>query len=780
MDTKEMSEVQEVAPVPRIERVVSRLGFACVLSLVVGVSLIFDTGHFRSYVISKIAVLCWLATVMLVLVHAGIMLSTSVMRKMWNPIACGIALFLAALAVATLLSPQSHVSLYGEYFRRMGLVTMLPLCLVSLAVMAFVDTDQRRESLLLACVGIGTLNAAYALAQLFGIDPFRTAAGLRELMTEYVGRPVGFSGNADFFGPMVVITSLLATYKLFAALVERRWGACLLWSASLIVQVAGLILSLTRGAWIAALVGFAVFAIVFLLKYRKAMLPNVIFLLVGVAMVMCCVYLTIGVFSADRQRLIVGKLQTIMSLSGYAGLPIERIILWRDTAGFIAHQWGEGRFTGVGLDCFGRYFMPHKSLDLARVVISGSFDNPHNNYLGMLAMTGVPGFLAYLFLFAAAFWRLGRGIVKETDFRRTALCVGMLAALVGYAVNLVTIFDTVTTYLFFFVMLGLVAGIRVGGSDAECGLAGWRRWTVVVLLLLPFPLLAMGSARMVSLWRADYYAKSGAQLIDDDPLKAREVLAKAAALCPSEAAYKVRSLETYPPEVATLAASGQVEELRKALEGARRLYRQGEPDFNNPEYSRYSMGLVLFGGGDIDGAMGCFEDALRFDRWSYQTCTLLGQLEFMKYTMTDDISFLKKAFQHSATTVSVLRNFPYRDRTALVSTLACGLTYYDKTKDAEALPDLVQAALFFVRWDFFKNTDQNTMLVGGVEKFTKGTTWEKQGKAAAIYCAYRVAKEKSPGEAVPAPRKEQLIGQMRSLGIDDDPSVKDFLKQMAE
>lgn len=104
--------------------------------------------------------------------------------------------------------------------------------------------------------------------------------------------------------------------------------------------------------------------------------------------------------------------------------------------------WGQDGFNYV----FNKYY------DVRMYGQEQWFDRAHNMPLDMLVAGGILGLISYLFIFVAALWLIWKkreklGIVDA------ALLVGLLA---GYFFQNIFVFDNVTSYIFFFVVLAYI------------------------------------------------------------------------------------------------------------------------------------------------------------------------------------------------------------------------------------------------------------------------------------------------------------------------------------
>ena len=193
----------------------------------------------------------------------------------------------------------------------------------------------------------------------------------------------------------------------------------LLLATCVLLLVAALVLSWSRGAWLGALAAVAVMA---------ALLPRRMWLGVGAVALAIAVLLSanaIGLLpGAIRARLTDFTQQAqVYDVRGvgindanYAVL--ERLAHWQAAGEMIRyHPW-----TGVG---FSNYEPVYSQYALMNWPIA--LGHAHNYYLNVAAELGVPGLFAYLLLWGAIFWQTARALRRGSGWER-GLALGLLGA----------------------------------------------------------------------------------------------------------------------------------------------------------------------------------------------------------------------------------------------------------------------------------------------------------------------------------------------------------------
>jgi len=255
--------------------------------------------------------------------------------------------------------------------------------------------------------------------------------------------------NPDFFAPYLVLAIFLG---IFVLTIERRKIFKIVWILILVLNFSTLILSGTRGAWvgmgagIVSLFSFWLFYSNVKQKLRKAVLFGVLFFLIFVLLII----LNQSQLSLDQNY----YFQRAMSIPDINQIS-SRFPAWN----IAIEAWRERPILGWGPESFGFvYDKFFKASYLQQVPENIFFDRTHNKILGLMATTGILGTLSYLSIFFVLFYL----IFKYNKFQRNKEQPGafssliLAALLIGYFVQNLFIFDTISTYIIFFLIIGFV------------------------------------------------------------------------------------------------------------------------------------------------------------------------------------------------------------------------------------------------------------------------------------------------------------------------------------
>ncbi|GAA1565140.1 O-antigen ligase family protein [Actinomadura kijaniata] len=291
-----------------------------------------------------------------------------------------------AAALSTACSPHPLDSLPG-YLRVLQIFVLVPLAVTLLV------RDRRDFAVTAAAVAVvGVGEAGY------GIWQAATGTG-----ASYAGRDVravGTFGATDVMG-MATVAGFAAFVVVAVALLARGAARVAAW-AVLGVLAAGLLLSLSRGSWIA--VGIGVLTIMVCVSLRLALRTV---LLVTAALIIVVGGLGVGSATlAERARSVVASVdQPDQSVSDRYGLWQSAVAIWQDRP-----------LTGVGVKNFAGYRDAHSSLAVSFAGETADpvhgyqrqpLLSPHNQYLLVLAEQGVVGVTALLGLLVGLASALG-------------------------------------------------------------------------------------------------------------------------------------------------------------------------------------------------------------------------------------------------------------------------------------------------------------------------------------------------------------------------------------
>lgn len=366
----------------------------------------------------------------------------------------GAGVLLLATVLATLVSTNWALSLWGSYDRLQGLVTlgawMTLGCSAHLAARNQFAGRRLVSAWLMASVPI----CLYALAQAVRLDPL-----------DWLNRPNGVSGTTGsstalggyvaMLVPLAVMMALESTRGLPLTMpprITRRVATATGWWALLWLLVVVSFLTTVRGALIGLVASVLVASVASIWHFRAA---TARWRAVSSAIVL----------SGFVIALIVGgsRLSDAPGLASDAGesSASQRLLIWRTSLNAVAS--GEWRIlVGFGPETQTAALERFYPVELAAGLPNARFDRAHNLLLDQLLGSGAIG-LAALIFFLGSLIALGVAPSPVLEAGERRLCIGLGGSIVAYVVSGMYAFDWMTTGTLFWLVAGLLVGVNGHG-----------------------------------------------------------------------------------------------------------------------------------------------------------------------------------------------------------------------------------------------------------------------------------------------------------------------------
>lgn len=627
----------------------------------------------RAFDLTKSAVFTWL---WLVLGSWTLFLSLWKDQK-WlkTPLLIPIIGYALSLVFSTIFSITPVISFLGVYERQIGLIVQLQAISLAFILAGVVDRKNLLNIVVDTLIVFGTVNALVGISQFFGFDPLGFTSG-------YGTEAFGFMGNPDFFGPVMVITTFLTFGRLLSDLgSDNTW----IWLTSFALQFFSLMVTAqggVMGAFGGLTMGFLTFHTFFTGDDKK---KNEKWLYAALGVALALFVLTLLVFPANRMTDLLSAvlgigvgltlwafinlvfldrrdhaklwrfsaiLVVVVLAVGIFGVyeiyslpPVTiaeklgstvgtRLVLWKHTIGFSIENTLDGKLFGIGIESFRRGFMPYKPLELSQLEPNVNYDDPHNNFLGVLAKVGIIGFVFYAWIFIAAAGMLYKTLRVAEPKKEKMLIIGIAAALVAYATNLVTIFDMLPSLMMFYALLGLIMAsynIYVRPTEEIKQTKPWVKPTTLVAWALLLGLSLYNGYYYFNAWKAESYFRSGlgnmryyesnqASLTDEQKpqviASSLYFLDKAMAYNPNESYYAINYLRA-ASYYWDLTQTASPDEANNVVATAIAKAQQYESTTWAPENLYATMANVYAKVGGLDKSIEYFEKAVNWDHQFY-------------------------------------------------------------------------------------------------------------------------------------------------------------------
>ncbi len=359
-------------------------------------------------------------------------------RPKFSWIAVSAAVFVAIIGLADVLGENPMKSIWSNFERMEGWVTLLHLFGFFIVTTSILQTEKLWHRFFNVSISASVLMGLYGLMQMAG--------------------KFNIHQSADRLDATLGNSAYLAVYMLFHIfitlffMVRERGNTLLKWLYGLAIALQTVILynTGTRGAILGLLSGMFVaglFVSIFE-KNNKRMKKVCVGSLVGLVVV-------VGLFMGLKESNFV---QDSPVLNRLADISLEekttrsRFMVWGMAwEGFKENPvlgWGQENFNYV----FNKYYNP------GMYDQEQWFDRTHNVFFDWLIAGGLLGLLGYLALFAAIIYYL---IKDENNYFNTLDKGILLGLLVGYFVHNLFVFDHLISYILFFSLLAYIHSINV-------------------------------------------------------------------------------------------------------------------------------------------------------------------------------------------------------------------------------------------------------------------------------------------------------------------------------
>ena len=388
----------------------------------------------------------------------------------WYAAAAGAGIALAG--IATLRSAYPALAWNGSAWRHMGALTEIAVVLAALSIAAYtVRSPPRLVWLLRAMCAAGLLASLYGIAQYFGWDPLLPKTGYEAGEGIFrIVRPPGTLGHSDYFAAFLLWPVFAGIGLLWD---EKSSAGGILGAAAAATGTIAILLSGSRGAWLALMAGLCILAAMLRPSLRAA------------AKVAVFAALALGAFylSPAGQRL-----RARMHWIGEDPAGGARPLLWRDSLRMAAAK----PFTGFGPDTFAAEFPHYQSEELARAYPDFSHESPHSIFLDALTAEGVPGLLLLAGIVVAG---IAGGLRLRP--RDSTLAVALLPAFAASLVAHQFAVFTAPTAFYFYLGAGVLAGAG-NPKSAVFRVPAVGRWAVLAGGLAAAGFLAVTAYRLVA------------------------------------------------------------------------------------------------------------------------------------------------------------------------------------------------------------------------------------------------------------------------------------------
>ena len=346
------------------------------------------------------------------------------LREDW--LTAGVLLVLVSALLSTLTSHTPRICWWGEHPSYGGLTTIAGHAVVYFAAWFLARNILVMERLLWATLTAALLATVYAGLQFAQIDSigwrFSSDAG------QYL-RPFGTLGHPNHLGTFLAMVFPVALFFLWHYRESGRWANNLALAALVLAPLAGMILSLSRAAWLGWLFAMALGLYVCARRqWEKISRRALVTWLVGGALLLLLVVWW------NPRGLVSGFQDRLNNLtSGWA-----RLHIWKASVAIFQ----ENPVLGSGPDTFHWAFIPHRTPAFWEFEWNSAPTRAHNEVLHVLATQGLVGGAAVVImligLVRAACTSLRAAHGRARDLALALVCgtiVFLIASLFTFTAN---------------------------------------------------------------------------------------------------------------------------------------------------------------------------------------------------------------------------------------------------------------------------------------------------------------------------------------------------------
>ncbi|MDD2731999.1 MAG: O-antigen ligase family protein [Candidatus Pacebacteria bacterium] len=357
-----------------------------------------------------------------------------------SPLIIAVIVFLTLLFLSSLSGINFYRSFFGEFERNEGLILYLHLFVFLVILTSVYKKKEDWLFLLKTIVIVGSISSLAALCQKFKIFLFY---GI-----DVSSRVSGTLANPDFFGGYIMMIFFLV---IFILSLKRNKNWQIFWGIILALNFLTLILSRTRSGWAGTIAGLLFFFFLWFFFYSdsKPKLRKIIAftaLAFVVLALFVCLNQDLHLFENNDFFNRISSLVNVSSISA-------RYLLWE----VAFKSWLDKPMLGWGLESFNyvfdKYFEASRHISYLGSVF---YDRPHNKIMEVLSANGILGLLSYLSVFAFLFYLIFRYKNNSLIIENNTNAVWLAAFLTAYLVQLFFAFDTISTYIIFFLIIGFV------------------------------------------------------------------------------------------------------------------------------------------------------------------------------------------------------------------------------------------------------------------------------------------------------------------------------------
>jgi putative inorganic carbon (hco3(-)) transporter len=483
-----------------------------------------------------------------------------------TPFDIPLLLFLLSQIISTILSIDPHTSLWGYYSRFNGglISTLTYITLFYALVSNFTPKDTLK--LIYTLIATLFLTSLYSFPEHFGYSPscyiitdqFNAQCWVQDVQT----RVYGTFGQPNWQAAYIITVIFLPISLLISSLKTLKVTPKLLaLSAMLLLPFSTLLFTKSRSGFLGFSLGLIIFTLLTLLKDKLKLKP----LLIASCFLLITFYIfgqgivpqidrSIRMFATQQtSEQTTSTLPALEEIGGTESGEIRRIV-WQGALDLF-YQYP---LFGSGVETFAYAYYNVRPVE-HNLVSEWDFlyNKAHNEFLNLLATTGLFGFLSYtLIIFSFTLWTLKT--ISSKPYAHSPMPIALLSGYIALSISNFFGFSTLAVAQLFFLIPAISYTLTTKDSKTPPTSNPYALTPMLTAYLIPLLLISFPLIKLTTLYIADQaYAKGKSALESGDLQTSIILLQQATDNVPSQPVYTDQLSLAYAQGAISLAHANQ-------------------------------------------------------------------------------------------------------------------------------------------------------------------------------------------------------------------------------
>ncbi len=406
----------------------------------------------------------------------------------------GLIAFVVLVLVSAFSGVDFNLSFWGDAERMLGFFSLLHFFIFYLFLITAFRSWRQWRLLFIFSLVIAVLLSLHFLT-IVSTAPFIVFSHLSAYST---------LGNTSYVSAYLIFNIFFALI-LFNRSSHSAWRY--LYLLAILIMLPSFWAAHTSGAIIALFIGALLMFFLIGLSHRQKTWRRLSLIIFSIAVIA-----VIGVFSQYQKAWFQHSF--LRNLTTEKSTFQTRLISWRGAvADFKYHPW-----LGVGLGNYAVIFDRHFSPNFFNYAQTETyFDRAHNNVIELASTTGIIGLLAYLSIFVAALYYLGREFKKNggrsgqssPEEKKNLEIIILVSLITAYFIQNLALFDSLVSYMGLMITLAFIyflsnnsnSSTEEEGREKEYRFVLSRRWEFTTLVIFLLGAYIFSNAYNLRPWR---------------------------------------------------------------------------------------------------------------------------------------------------------------------------------------------------------------------------------------------------------------------------------------